>query len=295
MTSKSPHILVGRIKETTTKKEATTLLGGAEREERFPNSGKHSHLWRDQLGQRGSISDLEENIATLKPTWVVHASTLNTQLESVSAGVKGAGGWNMGFGEWAQGGETVSCKEMGVRSSQTRNFMEEAWAATEEGCHCWVVCKAQGCHCSPLPKFLPKPLLVLGGVPTWVGFLTQLTTASSSPTGPDGLVHFTHQCLHLCLPVYLGRCLCFRQLQEQTCVEGTQAEVGLKSHLSTRDCATKEEELKSLLMAAAATDLPPCWLCRLSTCGTCECMSAPKAEMGLVLASVGFVSMYALR
>ena len=92
MTSKSPHILVGRIKETTTKKEATTLLGGAEREERFPNSGKHSHLWRDQLGQRGSISDLEENIATLKPTWVVHASTLNTQLESVSAGVKGAGG-----------------------------------------------------------------------------------------------------------------------------------------------------------------------------------------------------------
>ena len=72
-------------------------------------------------------------------------------------------------------------------------------------------------------------------------------------------------------------------------------EVGLKPNLSTRGCATKEEELKSLLMAAGATDLPPVLLCRLSTCGTSECMSASKAEMSLVLASVGFVSMYALR
>lgn len=119
-----------------------------------------------------------------------------------------AGTWDSESGP--REGKTVSCKEVEVRSSKTRNFMEEAWAAIEDGCHCWVVCKAQGCRCSPLLKLLPQPLLVSGGVPTWVGFLTQLTTASFSLTGPDWFVHFTHQCLHLCLPVYLGRCLCFR-------------------------------------------------------------------------------------
>ena len=75
---------------------------------------------------------------------------------------------------------------------------------------------------------------------------------------------------------------------------GTHTEVGLKPQLSPRGCATKEEELKSLLTAAQTSDLHHCeWLCKLITCRTSELtMSAPAAKVGQALAAVEFVGLY---
>ena len=56
---------------------------------------------------------------------------------------------------------------------------------------------------------------------------------------------------------------------------------------------TKEEELKSLLVAAQTVDLYPLnWLCKLRACRTSEWMSAPTAELALALAAVEFVGTY---
>lgn len=76
-------------------------------------------------------------------------------------------------------------------------------------------------------------------------------------------------------------------------MRGTHTEVGLKPQLSPLDNATKEEELKSLLMAEGTTDsYPSCWLCKPNACRISEWMSAPASEMGLALAAVGFVGTY---
>ena len=80
-------------------------------------------------------------------------------------------------------------------------------------------------------------------------------------------------------------------------VGGSHAAVGLKSQLSSRGHATKEEELKSLLTAVQTMDLHPHdWLCKLSTCRTSEqTMSAPAVKTGLALAAVDFVATYTWR
>ena len=89
---------------------------------------------------------------------------------------------------------------------------------------------------------------------------------------------------------FLVGCLCSRQSWEQTLVRGTRTEVGLKPQLSPWDNATKEEELKSLLMAQGTTDShPSCWLCKPSACTMSEWMSAPEAQIGLALPVVDFV------
>ena len=75
---------------------------------------------------------------------------------------------------------------------------------------------------------------------------------------------------------------------QQTPVGGWHKEVGLKPQLSPRSCATKEEELKSLLVMLFMDLHPSCQLCKLSACGTSEWMSTPVAETGLALAAVGF-------
>lgn len=54
---------------------------------------------------------------------------------------------------------------------------------------------------------------------------------------------------------------------------------------------TKEEELKTLLVAAQTMDLHlHSQLCKLSVCGTSKWTTVtPTAKMGLALAAVGFV------
>ena len=75
---------------------------------------------------------------------------------------------------------------------------------------------------------------------------------------------------------------------------GPHVEVGLKTQLSPRDHATKEESLKSLLTAAQTAN----WHlfnrpCKLSTYRTSkQTTSAPAAKTGLALAAIDFVSTY---
>lgn len=80
--------------------------------------------------------------------------------------------------------------------------------------------------------------------------------------------------------------------QEQIPEGCPHAEVGL-DQLNPEGPATKEEELKSLLLAAQTMDLKiHCLLCQFSSCGTSKHMSAPVSEIHLALAAVGFVGMY---
>ena len=71
-------------------------------------------------------------------------------------GVLEHGVWRVGPGK----GQLLAVKRqpegMGVRSSTTGKFAEEARDTIEARCHCWVVCKGQGRHCSPLPH-APAP------------------------------------------------------------------------------------------------------------------------------------------
>ena len=61
-----------------------------------------------------------------------------------------------------------------------------------------------------------------------------------------------------------------------------------------RDCTTKEEEQKSLLMATRTIELHlHWWLLKFSACRTSQrTKGAPAAAMGLALAAVGFVGMF---
>ena len=69
---------------------------------------------------------------------------------------------------------------------------------------------------------------------------------------------------------------------------------GAETTAEPRGCTTKEEELKSLLMAVQTTDLHARnQLSKLSTCRISEqTMSAPRAETGLASAAVDFVGTY---
>ena len=104
------------------------------------------------------------------------------------------------------------------------------------------------------------------------------------------LLHPAHHCLH---SSHLGWCVCSRAASGANACEWPTHGNGAETTVEPQGPWTKEEELKSLLMAAGTTDLHSrCWLCKLSVCGISKWMSAPAAGVGLAPAAVGFVGMY---
>ena len=74
---------------------------------------------------------------------------------------------------------------------------------------------------------------------------------------------------------------------------GPHSEVGLKQQLSPRGSVTKEEELKSLLVAVQIAELDlHRQIPKFSVCRTSKWTSAPAAETGLALGPVGFMGTY---
>ena len=74
---------------------------------------------------------------------------------------------------------------------------------------------------------------------------------------------------------------------------GTHAEVGLKPHLSLKGHVTKEEELKSHLVAVQTTKLHFLWqLLKFKACKTSERTRASVAGMGLALVAVDLGGIY---
>lgn len=156
--------------------------------------------------------------------------------------------------------------------------------------HCSVVQKGRGPPCSPFPHMpaptsmgtrrgtcLEQPSLPLKPKPS-LPRLAELPVHYSLPNPPL-----------LLPPSWLAACA-LGSLGVQTLVRGTHTEVGLKPQLSPWDNATKEEELKSLLMAEGTTDShPSCWLCKPSACTMSEWMSVPAAQIGLALPVMDFV------
>ena len=157
--------------------------------------------------------------------------------------------------------------------------------------HCSVVQKGRGPHCSPFPH-MPAPTSMgtrRGTCLEQASF--PLKPKPSLPRLAELPVHYSLPKPPLPLPPssWLGACA-LGQSWEQTLVRGTHTEVGLKPQLSPLDNATKEEELKSLLMAEGTTDsYPSCWLCKPNACRISEWMSAPAAQIGLALPVVDSV------
>ena len=225
----------------------------------------------DQLEQKGSLRVSEESPAT--SLWQAGQSETYSdgpchspacpRLKQVSAVATGAGCWNVGFGEqiWGEDhcwlwGDSLRGWEWGA--AQQGMFIEEAF--TEAKHCCWVTCKGWDHHCSPFSHVHAPASMGTREGPCWSWLVHPCHHLLHPPPNPRW---HTHPHCHLTCshvrwhpPAWVA---CWPRLPpqllpawwahvEQTPVGGTQAEVGLKPHLSPRGCVIKEKVLKSLLV-----------------------------------------------